>query len=352
MKAPWVNLLLLVLVMVQAITGYLGMVNGREQEAWVLWLHGIVAYALVLLLYFKSAVIVDAWRRKNRWTGQRVGFAITLLLLLAVLLSGLLWTYDGPLFIGGISLVSWHIYLAVPLLILMLWHARHMRFILHVRGATGRRLVIGGLAAVVGGLALWASTTRVKHWAQLTAAQRRFTGSYETGSFSPDFPVVSWIGDRPPQIDLVAWRLRVEGVVAQPLSLSYTQLRSMPQRRLTEPLDCTGGWYSSQTWQGVAVADLMTLARVAPSTASVTIESVTGYKRRFALEEAPGLLLALGTLVTGTDGEVIPQALSAGHGFPVRLVAPDRRGLEWVKWVAAIRFNETGEELQSPLPLQ
>ena len=106
MKVPWVNLLLLVLLLTQTVTGYFGFSNGRETSAWILALHGIVAYGLVLLLFFKAAVIADAWRRKKRWTGRRVGFVVVLVLLGLTLLSGLLWTFQGPLYLGGFSLVS------------------------------------------------------------------------------------------------------------------------------------------------------------------------------------------------------------------------------------------------------
>jgi hypothetical protein len=51
MKVPWANILLLLLLLVQTGTGYLGLLNNREQFNWVLWLHGIGAYALVLLLF-------------------------------------------------------------------------------------------------------------------------------------------------------------------------------------------------------------------------------------------------------------------------------------------------------------
>ena len=49
---------------------------------------------------------------------------------------------------------------------------------------------------------------------------------------------------------------------------------------------------------------------------------------------------------------VAGRPLSDGHGFPVRLVAPDRRGVEWVKWIARIEVNETSHLWQPPLPLQ
>ena len=75
----------------------------------------------------------------------------------------------------------------------------------------------------------------------------------------------------------------------------------------------------------------------------MTITSATGYYRRFSLEEAEGYLLA-----TRVGGAV----LSRGHGFPVRLVAPGKRGFEWVKWVTRIEVNESPKWLQPPLPLQ
>ncbi len=353
MKVPWVNILLLILLVVQTITGYLGLVNGRSSAAWVLWLHGIIAYTLALALFAKATVIRDAWRRKKRWTARRVGFVVTLVLLLLVLAFGLLWTVDGPIYLAGFSLVSLHIYLAVPLMALMLWHAWHMRFIRRVAGATGRRLFLSGAGAVLGGLFLWLLTGRFKSWLELPAAARRFTGSYEVGRYSADFPVVSWIADRPPFVDGSAWQLRIEGAVERPIMFTLAELAARPQRQVTTALDCTGGWYTEQNWQGVTVGDLLLAAGVRPEARSVTFESLTGYKRRFSLADAATFLLALGIAVGEPDSRpATVRPLSTGHGYPARLVAPDRRGVEWVKWLAVIRLNETGPLQQSPLPLQ
>jgi DMSO/TMAO reductase YedYZ molybdopterin-dependent catalytic subunit len=353
MKVPWVNILLLILLVIQTVTGYLGLVNGRSAGAWTLWLHGIIAYALVVALFAKSAVIRDAWRRKKRWTARRVAFVVTLLLLLLVLAFGLLWTFAGPIYVGGFSLVSLHIYLAVPLMALMLYHAWHMRFIRRVAGATGRRLFLAGLVAAGAGALAWAIAGRLKPWFGLPGAARRFTGSYEIGSFTANFPVVSWIADRPPFVDPQTWRLRVEGAVDRPQILTLGDLATLPPRSVTTEIDCTGGWYSVQSWQGVSVAELLQASGVRPEAASVTFESITGYKRRFDLTEAQGFLLAMGIEVDRPeDGGTTIQPLSAGHGYPARLVAPGRRGVEWVKWLAVIRLNQTGPHFQSPLPLQ
>ena len=80
-----------------------------------------------------------------------------------------------------------------------------------------------------------------------------------------------------------------------------------------------------------------------PSARSVTVRSVTGYYRRFSTSEVAGYLLA-----THVGGE----ALSHGHGSPLRLAAPGKRGFEWIKWVTEIEVNESSKWLQPPLPLQ
>lgn len=353
MKLPWINVLLLGLLVLQTVTGYFGFTNGRHSSAWLLVFHGVGAYALTLLILLKSTIILDAWRRKKRWTARRVGFLVTLWLLLLTLFFGLLWTFNGPIYLGGFSLVSLHIYLAVPLMLLMLWHSRHMRFIWRVEGATGRRLFLGSLLLATGGWFFWGTTGWLKRRIGLEGASRRFTGSYEVGSYSNDYPVVSWIADQTPLIDMDQWALVIEGAVAKPYSLTYAQLIELPQRTVTVPLDCTGGWFSNQIWRGVGIDDLLSSAGVDPSAASLTVVSLTGYKRRFSLKDASAFLLALGNVAEGQAPDNDPVSpLPSGHGYPARLVAAGYRGMEWVKWVSIIRVNTTGPEAQFPLPLQ
>jgi DMSO/TMAO reductase YedYZ molybdopterin-dependent catalytic subunit len=62
----------------------------------------------------------------------------------------------------------------------------------------------------------------------------------------------------------------------------------------------------------------------------VTVRSATGWAAVLPLEEARRCLLAIG--VAGED-------LPLGNGAPLRLVVPDRRGLDWVKWVDRIEVT-------------
>lgn len=345
MRFPWVNIALLVLLVVQAVSGYLGLVNGEARQAWVLWVHGMGAYALVLLLWWKSAVVWNVWRRGKRWTPARVSFVAAAALLVVTLALGLLWTFGGLRYWGGFSLVSLHIYAAVPLILLLAFHAWRMRWILGVRRAADRRAFLRLGLTSLSGAALWLLARR---W-QLA---RRFTGSYEVGSMGGRFPYVSWINDNPAPLSAKSWRLSVGGNVARPLMLDYETLLQMAAVEQTATIDCTGGWYSEQVWRGATLASLLARAGVqaAGSEAalySVLLRSVTGYWRRFSLEEALGQTrpFLLATHVAGAP-------LEHGHGFPARLVAPGLRGFEWVKWVTEIRVEPVPAWAQPPLPLQ
>lgn len=343
LKFSWANVALLLLLIALLVTGYFGMTNGRSAGAWLLWGHGIAAYGLLVLLVWKGQIVFDALRRKRIWTVPRVAFALMAVLLLMVLGSGLWWTFVGPTYLFGFSLISLHIYMAVLLMGLLLWHAWKMRFVFRLPRTLGRRLSLGTAAAAVIGLAGWLLARTGKETLDVKAAQRRFTGSYERDSFSNTFPSVSWIADYPPPVDADAWRLQISGAVARPFTLSYDDLQAMMTNAQETALDCTGGWYTNQLWRGVSLGRLLDEAGLLDEAASVTVEAVSGYKRRFPLPAARGYLLAL---------VVAERPLRHGHGFPLRLVAPDRRGYDWVKWVARIHVNKGSALWQSPLPLQ
>jgi DMSO/TMAO reductase YedYZ molybdopterin-dependent catalytic subunit len=342
MRYPWVNSALLVLLLAQLLTGFFGLISGAPAFAWVLWLHGIIGYAILVIFIWKGQIILAVVRR--RWLDlTRTIFLFFTLLTLVILATGFIWSETGPHYEAGFSLITLHAVLALLLVGLLAWHTLARRFIFRVPRARDRRAFLRLAAVSLGGLVLWQTGRTGKARLALPAAFRRFTGSYDTGSLSGGFPVVSWLFDAPAPLDAVTWRLVVEGAVLQPAALAYAQVLAAPASTLTTVIDCTGGWYSQQQWSGVSLGALLDLAGPRPSARSVTIQSVTGYARRFPLAEARAFVLA--THVAG-------KPIDEGHGYPLRLVAPNHRGYDWVKWVERIQVNETSALLQPPLPLQ
>jgi DMSO/TMAO reductase YedYZ molybdopterin-dependent catalytic subunit len=129
------------------------------------------------------------------------------------------------------------------------------------------------------------------------------------------------------QVEISTWRLALDGAVAVPLLFTYEQLLARKPSEQVVTLDCTLGWYTDQAWQGLPLAELLEEAGVSPRAVAVRLESVTGYAQILPLSEARQALLA-----THVGGE----PLDLSHGYPLRSVAPSRRGWFWVKWLARV----------------
>jgi hypothetical protein len=99
MRYPWANTILLLLLFIQLLTGLGGLMSGAASFNWVLWLHSLGGYALAVLLYWKGLIIFHVFKR--RWRVERLAFIGLSLLLLAILATGWLWSYVGPLYLGG-----------------------------------------------------------------------------------------------------------------------------------------------------------------------------------------------------------------------------------------------------------
>ena len=341
-RYAWVNTLLLGFVVVALISGYFGLTNGDPGKAWILSVHASVAYAIVAVLAWKAVVVARSLRR-NRVAGTpRMVFLVMAALFVFVLTSGLVWAKAGRVVLSPVSLIELHQWTAIAVATLLTWHVVARRWVWTLSPSRDRRAFLRIAAGSTAGLILWQGSAAFARLAGLPGVNRRFTGSYETGSFTGAFPRVSWALDDPAAVSRDDWRLVVDGAVQSPLVLDFDRVASLARDELEATLDCTGGWYSTQVWTGIRVARLLDMAAPGPGWRSIEVESVTGYSRRFSAAEAGTMLLAV---------SVAGRELSHGHGAPLRLVVPDHRGFDWVKWVRRIRVHESSELWQPPLPL-
>jgi DMSO/TMAO reductase YedYZ molybdopterin-dependent catalytic subunit len=305
-------------------SGVVSLVSGSPAEWMIFALHGTAGLWLLLLLWGKLRRVWPRLLHPRRY-GKRTVFGILALLLAALALgSGIGWSAGGVLSVMDFNLLNWHIVLGAALTFMLVLHmfARAKR--LRERDLVGRRQVLRFGALALGAATLWPAQQIVQRVIGLPGAHRRFTGSREAGSYGGNaFPSSSWVADAPRPIAPEAWRLSIGGAVAQPCTLTYDEVVAYGDM-LEATLDCTGGFYSTQRWRGAQIGRLLDHAEPLPGTGWVSVVSVTGYRWSLPLAEARTALLA-----THVGGE----ALRHEHGAPARLVAPSRRGFQWVKWV-------------------
>ena len=287
--------------------------------------HRVLGLALIGFLVWKYAIVRRSLRRRlpRGLTLPLLVSLVAAVALTATLGLGLAWTFglasfDTP---WSYSALNLHVLVGLAVFALVALHAAQRWERRPADGLRGRRELLR--IATVGSVA-FVATLLLERFAD----ERRVTGSKHAGSFTANaFPLTIWNFDRIPDVDPAVWRLVVAGAVSAPGTIGYAELGTLPPAELVALIDCTGGWWSEQRWRGARVGDI--LARHAPAAfaTAATVISVTGHRWSFPLAELGDAVLA-----TRVGGEV----LSAGHGFPARLVVPGRRGFQWIKWVERI----------------
>jgi DMSO/TMAO reductase YedYZ molybdopterin-dependent catalytic subunit len=325
--------LLVALVLVFG-TGVATVAIGSASGRWAAIAHGIAGLVILWLVPWKSRVVKGGLRRgrPSRWASLLLAA-----LVVVTFVAGVGYATGLVRSIAGRPGLWVHIAVALVLVPLVLWHIVARRIRPRWSDLSRRTFLRAGLLGA-GAAGLYFAAAGAVRLDGLPGARRRFTGSYETGSFDPDaMPTTSWLVDPIPAVDPDRWRLTVvDGAGRYQLGLNELAAFSV---RMRATLDCTSGWYARQDWVGVPVSALL---RGTGQARSLLVHSVTGYWIRLPVSDVGRLLLA--TQVGGAP-------LSAGHGYPLRLIAPGRRGYWWVKWVDRIELQATPWWWQPPFPV-
>ena len=325
LTARQVDVLLAAAAIVAVGTGLASWAVGSGWSRWLTVTHALAGVSLLALAPAKLRGSVRTGlrrRRASRWLSMLLGALVVATVVLGVLHATGLW--HG---VGYWSALWTHVLLVAFVALLLLWHIASRPGRPGVADLDRRAFVGGAIALAAAGAAYWIQQLVV-------GDNRRFTGSHEIGSFNPaEMPTTMWLNDRSPRVDASDWELRVAG---EPVKLKTLYDQAAP---VQADLDCTGGWWSRQSWDAVPLAELL------GDTDAPTLEitSLTGYSRLFPARDAANLYLAV-----GYGGE----PLRRGHGAPVRLVAPGRRGFWWVKWVTRVDAVSRPWWLQLPFPAE
>jgi DMSO/TMAO reductase YedYZ molybdopterin-dependent catalytic subunit len=135
-------------------------------------------------------------------------------------------------------------------------------------------------------------------------------------------------------IDGDAYRLTVDGLVEQPLSLSYADLQAYDQESWLMDLNCVEGWSFTAKWTGPSLSAILDDVGVEPEAVIAifyTSDVDTGYTSLdLGYIRDNDILLAL---------KLNDITLTPERGFPLQVVAKDKYGYKWAKWVTRIELS-------------
>ena len=141
-----------------------------------------------------------------------------------------------------------------------------------------------------------------------------------------------------PHVDLTAWRLKIEGLVENPLTLRFDEIQTLPRKIQIKNFICVEGWgLDDQTWEGVQLQEIFSKMKINSNAKYVSFYATGGqYHDSLSIQEAlePETLLAY-----RLNGKDLPPE----NGFPLRLVIPRMYAYKGVKWVERIVFTERQE---------
>jgi len=137
-----------------------------------------------------------------------------------------------------------------------------------------------------------------------------------------------------PQVDSERWKLEITGLVDNPLTFTYDDIKSLPSIEQYATFACIsnevgGDLIGNAMWRGVRLKDLLGQAGLKPGVVDIVLRASDDYTDSISLERATqdGTLLVY---------EMNGEPLTPTHGFPVRLLVPGIYGMKNVKWITRI----------------
>ncbi len=134
-------------------------------------------------------------------------------------------------------------------------------------------------------------------------------------------------------VDPDTYQLVIDGLVLESASLSYAALQTMPHTAKLVTIHCVEGWSVKALWEGIALPELLSLVKPMEHATTVIFHAADGYTTSLSLDYILENNLIIADRINGI---VLPPA----NGFPFQLVAQDKWGYKWIRWLTRIELSD------------
>lgn len=178
------------------------------------------------------------------------------------------------------------------------------------------------------------AVSRLNDWVgeHVLYSRHRLARTYDPSHRSPKLPSYFISRQTPSLKDPASWRLRVDGLVREPLLLSLADLMAMPHTSYTVKHTCVEGWTAIATWQGVPVSAMVERCQPLPGARYIKFASFdSDYSNGWDMASAlhPQTILAY-----GMNDNPLPMR----HGAPLRVYSPTKLGYKLTKYLVSMTF--------------
>ena len=200
---------------------------------------------------------------------------------------------------------------------------------MHGGTPVGRRVILGGLGlaalGVVAGPSLIQAVTTFGDPPTSTVAPGASVGEFRIYTVTHGYP----------DMTTADYRLRVNGLVEEPTTLSFADLSALPQTHMTKDFQCVTGWrVTNVPWSGVLLRDVLATVRPVSPGMALRFTSFDGlYTESLTLEQAQRDDILIATRMFG-------EPLKPAHGAPVRLLVAPMYGYKSLKWLDGIEVTD------------
>lgn len=134
------------------------------------------------------------------------------------------------------------------------------------------------------------------------------------------------------EIDIDKYRLKITGLIEEDRALTYEELQKMNHIKKVVTLHCVEGWSVKALWNGVPLKDLFSKLKIDPKVNTVIFHAADGYTTSLSMTHIMDNNIIIADHLNGLQ-------LPPEQGFPFQLVAEQKWGYKWARWITKIELS-------------
>lgn len=142
----------------------------------------------------------------------------------------------------------------------------------------------------------------------------------------------------PQKIDIETYKLKIDGLVNKPTDYTYDEVLTNTKYIKPIRLNCVEGWSVDILWEGILLSEIFDKVEVKNTANTVIFYAEDGYTTSLPLDT---ILEKDMMLAYKMNGVTLPPE----RGYPFQLVAEDKLGYKWIKWITRIELSDDEDYL-------